>query len=202
MLLHSRQGSGEHRPVDIKALVEESLNLAYHGARAEKQGFNITLERSFDPAAGKADLFPQEITRALLNLISNGFYAATKRKADATEGNYEPRLAAATKSLGDRASGICRRLCRPAGTWRRWPLRRHGARFLTQQCRGHNRTAARAGRAGGHRVLVVVDAFYRRRAPPPAPHSSGCATTKRAPAKPRRSAATRQDKKPRFRVDL
>ena len=59
MLLHSRQGSGEHRPVDINALVEESLNLAYHGARAEKQGFEITLERSFDPAAGEADLFPK-----------------------------------------------------------------------------------------------------------------------------------------------
>jgi two-component system, NtrC family, sensor kinase len=102
MLLHSRQGSGEHRPVDINALVEESLNLAYHGARAEKQGFTITLERSFDPAAGEVDLFPQEITRALLNLISNGFYAATKRKADANEGIYEPTLAAATKNLGDR----------------------------------------------------------------------------------------------------
>jgi two-component system, NtrC family, sensor kinase len=101
MLLHSRQGSGEHRPVDINALVEESLNLAYHGARAEKQGFNITLERSFDPAAGEADLFPQEITRALLNLMSNGFYAATKRKVEAN-GDYEPTLAAATKNLGDR----------------------------------------------------------------------------------------------------
>jgi two-component system, NtrC family, sensor kinase len=101
-LLHSRQGSGEHRPVDINSLVEESLTLAYHGARAEKQGFNITLERSFDPAAGEVDLFPQEITRALLNLISNGFYAATKRKAEATGGDYEPTLAAATKSLGDR----------------------------------------------------------------------------------------------------
>ena len=102
MLLHSRQGSGEHRPVDINALVEESLNLAYHGARAEKQGFNITLERSFDPTAGEVDLFPQEITRALLNLISNGFYAATKRKAEANGGDYEPTLAAATKDLGDR----------------------------------------------------------------------------------------------------
>ena len=101
MLLHSRQGSGEHRPVDINALVEESLNLAYHGARAEKQGFNMTLERSFDPAAGEVDLFPQEITRVLLNLISNGFYAATKRKAEANGGGYEPTLAAATKSLGD-----------------------------------------------------------------------------------------------------
>jgi GAF domain-containing protein len=102
MLLHSRQGSQEHRLIDINAIVEESLNLAYHGARAEKQGFNITLERSFDPAAGEVDMFPQEITRVLLNLISNGFYAATKRNAEANGGDYEPKLAAATRNLGDR----------------------------------------------------------------------------------------------------
>jgi len=102
MLLHSRQGSGEHRPVDVNALVEESLNLAYHGARAEKPGFNITLKRSFDPNAGEIDVFPQEITRVILNLISNGFYAATKRKAQVDGDGYEPTLAAATKNLGDR----------------------------------------------------------------------------------------------------
>ena len=101
MLLHSRAGSGEHRPVDVNALVEETLNLAYHGARAEKQGFEITLERCFDPAVGEADLFPQEITRALLNLISNGFYAATKRKAEANGGDYEPTVTATTKNLGN-----------------------------------------------------------------------------------------------------
>ena len=102
MLLHSREGSGEHRPVDVNGLVEESLNLAYHGARAEKQGFNITLERAFDPAAGEVDLYPQEVTRVLLNLISNGFYAATKRKAQADGESFEPTLAASTKNLGDR----------------------------------------------------------------------------------------------------
>jgi signal transduction histidine kinase len=101
MLLHSREGSGDHRIVDINAIVDESLNLAYHGARAEKQGFNITLQRSLDPAAGEADVFPQEITRALLNFISNGFYAASKRSAE-TNGGYEPTLAATTKNLGDR----------------------------------------------------------------------------------------------------
>jgi len=101
MLLHSRQGSGEHRFVDVNSVVEESLNLAYHGARAEKQGFNITLHKSFDPKAGEVDLFPQEITRVLLNLIMNGFYAATKRKTEANGADYEPTLAAATKSLGD-----------------------------------------------------------------------------------------------------
>ena len=102
MLLHSREGSGEHRRVDVNALVEESLNLAYHGARAEKQGFKINMERSFDPAAGEVDVFPQEITRALLNLISNGFYAATKRKEQNDSEGYEPTLTASTKNLGDR----------------------------------------------------------------------------------------------------
>jgi two-component system, NtrC family, sensor kinase len=101
MLLHSREGSGERRLVDVNSLVEESLNLAYHGARAEKQGFQIRLERNFDPAAGQVDLFPQEITRVLLNLISNGFYAATKRRREMGDG-YEPTLAAATRDLGDR----------------------------------------------------------------------------------------------------
>jgi two-component system, NtrC family, sensor kinase len=102
MLLHSREGSGEHRIVDVNSLVEESLNLAYHGARAEKQGFNITMERSLDPAAGQADVFPQDITRVLLNLISNGFYAATKRRARTDGDDHEPTLAASTRSLGDR----------------------------------------------------------------------------------------------------
>ena len=101
MLLHSRQESGEHRSIGVNDLVAESLNLAYHGARAAKQGFNITLEQSLDPAAGKVDVFPQEITRVLLNLISNGFYAATKRKAEANSGDYEPTLTATTKNLGD-----------------------------------------------------------------------------------------------------
>src|SRR4029078_12171955 len=52
MLMHSREGSGEHLPADINSLLDESLNLAYHGARAEKGEFNITLERDFDADAG------------------------------------------------------------------------------------------------------------------------------------------------------
>ena len=86
--------------MDINALVEESLNLAYHGARAEKSGFNITLKRDLDADAGSAELFPQDITRALLNLISNGFYAAIKHKNEIGEGSFEPMLSAATRHLG------------------------------------------------------------------------------------------------------
>ncbi|UWU86976.1 GAF domain-containing protein [Bradyrhizobium yuanmingense] len=100
MLLHSREGGGEHGLSDINALVEESLNLAYHGARAEKPGFHVTLKRALDPAAGQAEVFPQEITRVLLNLISNGFHAVIRRKADGAAG-YEPIVTAATRDRGD-----------------------------------------------------------------------------------------------------
>jgi two-component system NtrC family sensor kinase len=100
MLLHSREGSGEHRPTDINALVDESLNLAYHGARAEKSAFDITIQRDFDPAAGMTVVYPQEITRVLLNLISNGLYATNKRGQE-TGGDFKPMLYATTKNLGD-----------------------------------------------------------------------------------------------------
>jgi signal transduction histidine kinase len=100
MLLHSREGSGDHRPADINALLDESLNLAYHGARAEKPQFNVTLQRNFDPNAGMIDVFPQEITRVFLNLVGNGFYAVTKRKAENADG-FDPVVIASTKDLGD-----------------------------------------------------------------------------------------------------
>jgi two-component system, NtrC family, sensor kinase len=100
MLLHSREGSGDHRPADINALIDESLNLAYHGARAEKPQFNVTLQRNFDPNAGLIEVFPQEITRVFLNLISNGFYAVTKRKDDNGSG-FDPIVSATTRDHGD-----------------------------------------------------------------------------------------------------
>ena len=112
MLLHSHQGSGEHRPVAINAIVEESLKLAYHGARAEKHNFNIMVEQSFDPVAGEADIFPQEITRVLLNLISNGVYATRGKRfrltAKFTSRPSRPRrkILAITWKSGIRDNGI------------------------------------------------------------------------------------------------
>jgi signal transduction histidine kinase len=100
MLLHSREGSREHRLADINSLLDESLNLAYHGARAEKGEFNITVQRDFDADAGSVEVFPQEITRAFLNLIANGVYAANRRKSENEEPGFEPTLRATTKNLG------------------------------------------------------------------------------------------------------
>ena len=102
MLAHSRESGGERRPVDLNATVNEALSLAYHGARAEKPGFNITLERDLDPAVGQIEVFPQEFTRVLLNLIGNGFHAANKKRLDGAPPGFEPVLHVATKTFPDR----------------------------------------------------------------------------------------------------
>src|SRR6202040_4289154 len=101
MLEHSRGSSGERRAIDLNALIEEALNLAYHGARAQDQSFNITLERDFAPAITPIELVPQDITRVCLNLFGNGFYAASKRQKEGGDPNFKPTLKVSTQDLGD-----------------------------------------------------------------------------------------------------
>src|ERR1700675_4418125 len=101
MLEHSRGGTGERRNVDLNGLVEEALNLAYHGARAQDQDFNITLEREFGAAIAPVELVPQDVTRVFLNLIGNGFYAANKRRTAAEDVKFRPVLKVTTRDLGD-----------------------------------------------------------------------------------------------------
>jgi signal transduction histidine kinase len=101
MLLHSREGSGERTNINVNAMVEEALNLAYHGARAEKPGFNVTIAKLLDEKAGAAEIHAQEMTRVLMNLISNGFYATTRRKRAEANSDYEPTITASTRDLRD-----------------------------------------------------------------------------------------------------
>jgi two-component system NtrC family sensor kinase len=101
MLEHSRGVSGERRAVDLNSLIEEALNLAYHGARAQDASFNITLERDFDRGLAPTELAPQEMTRVFLNLFGNGFYATTKRQRDGAGADFRPTLTVATRDLGD-----------------------------------------------------------------------------------------------------
>ncbi len=100
MLEHSRGVAGERREVDVNALIYEALNLAYHGARAQDQSFNITMERALDGRLEPIEVVPQDITRVLLNLIGNGFYAATKRKRE-TGSAFNPVLKVTTRDLGE-----------------------------------------------------------------------------------------------------
>jgi signal transduction histidine kinase len=101
MLAHSRTGSGDRQTVDLNALIEEALNLAYHGARAQDPDFNITLEREVDRAIEPIELVPQDISRVLLNLFGNGFYAADKHRHEAADPAFRPVLKVITRDLGN-----------------------------------------------------------------------------------------------------
>jgi two-component system, NtrC family, sensor kinase len=100
MLQHSRGGSGDWQAADLNALVEESINLAYHGARAQDPNFDIALEHDLDSNLAPVDIVPQELTRVLLNLIGNGFYATNKRSRE-SDGAYRPALKVTTREFGE-----------------------------------------------------------------------------------------------------
>src|SRR5262252_7350747 len=100
MLAHSHGGSGERQNADINSLVEEALNLAYHGARAQDRDFNVTLERDLDRSIALIELVPQDITRVLLNLLGNSFYAADKRRRETVDMAYRPVVRVMTRDLG------------------------------------------------------------------------------------------------------
>jgi signal transduction histidine kinase len=101
MLEHSRGSSGERRMVDLNALIDDALNLAYHGARAQDQSFSITLERDFAEGIAPIELAPQDMTRVFLNLFSNGFYAATRRARKDADAGFMPTLKVTTHDIGE-----------------------------------------------------------------------------------------------------
>jgi signal transduction histidine kinase/GAF domain-containing protein len=101
MLEHSRGSSGERRKVDINTLADEAVNLAYHGARAQDQTFNITLERDFGEEIDPIEINPQDITRVFLNLFANGFYAVTRRAREGGDAGFVPTLTVTTMNAGE-----------------------------------------------------------------------------------------------------
>jgi signal transduction histidine kinase/HAMP domain-containing protein len=101
MLLHSRGGSGERQKSDLNALIEEALNLAYHGARARDGGFNVALERDLAQGLAPIEVVPQDVTRVFLNLFANAFYAVSKRRYEAGAGAYAPCVTVASRDCGD-----------------------------------------------------------------------------------------------------
>ena len=103
MLSHARQGPGQSSLSDLNALLEESVNLAYHGARAENSDFNVTLEKDLDPEVREVEIFPQEMARVIVNLIGNAFYAVQSRKSTGEDG-FNPVVSVTSLNLGDKVS--------------------------------------------------------------------------------------------------
>jgi len=106
MLQHSRTSSGEKELVDVNALADEYMRLAYHGLRAKNKEFNATLVTDFDPTIGKIMLMPQDIGRVFLNLFTNAFYAVAEKKQKLTEegtgASYKPEVKITTKKFANK----------------------------------------------------------------------------------------------------
>ena len=122
MLQHSRSSSGSKEPTDINALCDEYLRLSYHGLRAKDKSFNVTLKTDFDNSAGKLSVVPQDLGRAILNLLTNAFYAVNERKKSANIADlpdkYEPTVSVKTRrdkakveiEVSDNGGGIPQRI--------------------------------------------------------------------------------------------
>jgi len=97
MLAHSRGGAGQFQPTNINTLVEEAAGLAYHGLRAQDVNFNIALESSYDPTLPIVSVVPQDLSRAILNMVNNGCYAAHQRALKSP--GFQPVLRCATSKI-------------------------------------------------------------------------------------------------------
>jgi signal transduction histidine kinase len=98
MLQHSRSSTGQKELTDINVLADEYVRLCYHGLRAKDKSFNVTMKTDFDRSIGNINIIPQDIGRAILNLITNAFYAITEKKKQQPEG-YEPTVSVSTKKV-------------------------------------------------------------------------------------------------------
>ncbi len=107
MLQHSRSSSGVKEAVDINALADEYLRLAYHGLRAKDKSFNAAFKTDFDTSIGKVNVLQQDMGRVILNLLTNAFYAVTEKSKGMKPGEkYEPTVTVTTKKIGDRSDNF------------------------------------------------------------------------------------------------
>src|SRR4051812_16008832 len=96
MLQHSRANTGKRELTDINALVDEIIRLSYHGMRAKDKEFSAETKTALDENIGKINIIPQDISRVLLNLFNNAFYAVNEKKSK-LNGAYEPIVTVFTK---------------------------------------------------------------------------------------------------------
>ncbi|RIK66968.1 hypothetical protein DCC62_24965, partial [candidate division KSB1 bacterium] len=106
MMQHARGSSGQRESTDINHLLDEAVNLTYHGMRANDAAFNITIEKEYDSSIGKLEVVPQDLSRVFLNIINNACYAAHQKARGREQGangneRINPTLSVSTKNLGN-----------------------------------------------------------------------------------------------------
>ena len=91
ILQYSRGKEGERIPSDVNALVHEYVWLGYHAMRANCNGFNVSIKEDYAEGLPRIAMVPQDISRAILNVVNNAFYAVWERSK--TEGEtYQPEV--------------------------------------------------------------------------------------------------------------
>jgi signal transduction histidine kinase len=101
MMMHSRGKAGEREMTDINHLLDESVNLTYHGLRAQDAAFNISIEKEYDDTVGQLKVVPQDLQRVFLNIINNACYAAHEKKIKLGD-NFSPKLSVFSRELKDK----------------------------------------------------------------------------------------------------
>ena len=99
MLEHSRSGTGQRVPTDLNALAAESLRLAHQGQRTKDREHSVKLLPDFAPALPLVPVVPQDLSRVLINLITNALYAVQQRQHQANRAGYAPEVAVSTRAV-------------------------------------------------------------------------------------------------------
>lgn len=101
-MLQMGRGSGDARPVDVNALLDEHARLAFHSARATNADFQLDIITELDEEIGELAVVPQDLARVFLNMVSNACYATNdKRHSPETPPGYAPTLWISTQRMPD-----------------------------------------------------------------------------------------------------
>ncbi|CAM2006694.1 ATP-binding sensor histidine kinase [Acanthopleuribacter pedis] len=100
MMLLSRGQSMHRELIDVNNLVDEYTDLAYHGLRVQQTSANVRIERTMDPAQPKIFAVAQDLSRVIINLVNNAFYAVVKKK-ETSDDSFQPRIRVTTQGDGD-----------------------------------------------------------------------------------------------------
>ena len=91
ILLQSRGKAGEKLPTDVGQLVHEYVWLSYHAMRANDKSFNITIKEEIPENLTKVMVIPQDLSRAVLNVMNNACYTV-KERAGQEGPDYVPTI--------------------------------------------------------------------------------------------------------------
>ena len=100
ILLYSRGKEDERIPTDVCKLVKEYVWLSYHAMRANLKDFNISVEEQYDEGIPLQSVVPQDLSRAVLNVMNNACYAVWEKSQTGLK-DYKPTVSVKVARQGN-----------------------------------------------------------------------------------------------------